>query len=1180
MKRVYHFITLALLLVWGVGTAWAGGRPFITQWEGKGGELLKIPIKGKYRLVVKDEKGTVLSDKEETTILYTTFLVPRDGVYTVEAGPEGVESMQMSNHDIDLGSCYSLQKVIQFGTVEWTSMEKMFHKCLYMTFADNIDVPNLSKVTNTNKMFFQCTAFNHPIGNWDVSKVTDMGGMFQSCYAFNQSLENWKVGNVTNMNSMFSGCMAFNQPLGSWDVSKVTNMGTMFTNCFVFNQSLANWKVSKVTDMAGMFYKCHRFNHSLSNWDVSKVTNMRAMFQGCKAFNHSLANWKVGNVTAMDEMFQDSEAFNQSLSNWDVSKVTNMQSMFQGCGAFNQSLSNWDVSKVTNMKSMFQGWGAFNQSLSNWNVSKVTNMWSMFHGCKAFNQPLANWKVGNVTNMINMFNECAAFNQPLEGWDVSKVTEMSYMFSGCTSFNQSLAAWKIKTVVGSLGKTAMSVENYSKTLVGWAEWAKQADIRDIAFEDNVQGLVYNAKGKAARAELIKRGWTFEGDKELTFGVTLIQPKHGTLAIEGYTTETLKKVSDDTELTVTATTTEEGYELKELQVNGKKIAGKTFRVTENTTVTALFGKKTFPVTVSVKDGKGGTVKLEGAADLSAVEYGTTLTVVTTPDEANGYKFKAVTVNGTPLAEGVMLFVVKEAKTVEVEFALKTFPVTKELKGVTTGEITIMGATNLEAVEYGTELTVEGATTSEEGYELKELQVNGTKLEGKTFKVKADTKVTAVFGLKTFPVTASVKDGKGGTVKLEGAANLDAVEYGTTLTVVATPDEANGYKFKAVTVNGTPLAEGVMLFVVKEAKTVEVEFALKTFPVTKELKGVTTGEITIMGATNLEAVEYGTELTVEGATTSEEGYELKELQVNGTKLEGKTFTVKADTKVTAVFGKKTFPVTKELKGVTKGEITITGAASLDAVEYGTELTVEATTTEEGYELKELQVNGTKLEGKTFKVTGEAKVTAVFEKKNNPPTPPTPPTPQPNPTPDPQQETFEVTLTQPEHGTLEIEGYTTETLKAVAKGTELKVKATPKNEGGVTYELKELKANGVDIKGSMKFTVTAKTTVTARFEKKQGGKDNKDKDPKKPEAVEDAVLASLSVAPNPFTAHLRILNPEGIVGRYELVNQMGAVLRSGLIEGDALVVDTEALPAGLYFVRLAAQGGARKTLKVYRN
>ena len=94
------------------------------------------------------------------------------------------------------------------------------------------------------------------------------------------------------------------------------------------------------------------------------------------------------------------------------------------------------------------------------------------------------------------------------------------------------------------------------------------------------------------------------------------------------------------------------------------------------------------------------------------------------------------------------------------------------------------------------------------------------------------------------------------------------------------------------------------------------------------------------------------------------------------------------------------------------------------------------------------------------------------------------------------------------------------------------------------------------------------------------NPEKYTPKPDAVEDAVLASLSVAPNPFTAQLRILNPEGIVGRYELVNQMGAVLRAGVINGNQTVVDTEPLPAGLYFVRLAAQGGARKTLKVYRN
>ncbi|MGP1460345.1 MAG: BspA family leucine-rich repeat surface protein, partial [Bacteroides sp.] len=812
MKRIYLIAASLVLLFFlcDVGSALAEGRPFITKWEGKKDKEILIPIVGTYKMLITDANGqekvneTVTVKDEHSPYI---FKPSEDGIYTVTAGPEGIKYFRTVYKFMEFKE---LLEVVQFGTVEWTSMEAAFRRCSRMTFSENIDIPNLSGVTNMENMFRECKAFNSPLERWDVSHVTNMSMMFFGCTLFNQSLTDWDVSHVTDMQHMFRDCAAFNQLL-KWDVSNVTGMCNMFAGCTSFNQ-LLDWDVSKVTDMGGMFYGCTSFNQPLS-WDVS-------------------------NVTDMSYMFFSSTYFNQPL-NWNVSNVTNMSSMFGNCIHFNQPL--------------------------NWDVSKVTRMDDMFLSCFLFNQPL-DWDVSKVTRMDGMFINCYKFNQPLN-WDVSNVTKMDRMFFDCKAFNQSLGSWKIKTAVGRLNHTKMNVENFSKTLVGWAEWAKKADIRDIHFGDDVKGLVYNAKGKAARAELIKLGWTFEDDIEQTFEVMLVQPEHGTLTIEGYTTETLKKVSDDTELTVTATTTEEGYEPKEIQVNGKKIAGTTFRVTENTTVTAVFGLKTFPVTASVKDGKGGTVKLEGAANLDAVEYGTTLTVVATPDEANGYnKLKAVTVNGTPLAEGVMTFVVKEAKTVEVEFALKTFPVTKELKGVTKGEITITGATNLEAVEYGTELTVEGATTTEEGYEPKEIQVNGKKIAGTMFRVTENTTVTAVFGLKTFPVTASVKDGKGGTVKLEGAANLDAVEYGTTLTVVATPDEANGYnKLKAVTVNGTPLAEGVMTFVVKEAKTVEVEFALKTFPVTKELKGVTKGEITITGATNLDAVEYGTELTVEATTT---------------------------------------------------------------------------------------------------------------------------------------------------------------------------------------------------------------------------------------------------------------------------------------------------------------------------
>ena len=88
-----------------------------------------------------------------------------------------------------------------------------------------------------------------------------------------------------------------------------------------------------------------------------------------------------------------------------------------------------------------------------------------------------------------------------------------------------------------------------------------------------------------------------------------------------------------------------------------------------------------------------------------------------------------------------------------------------------------------------------------------------------------------------------------------------------------------------------------------------------------------------------------------------------------------------------------------------------------------------------------------------------------------------------------------------------------------------------------------------------------------------------PTTPESVEDAVLASLVIAPNPFTAQLRIVNPEGIALRYELVTLTGNVVRAGALDGTETVVDTEALPAGLYFVRFRMANSSERSVKVIK-
>ena len=535
MKQILRVVTAALLVVllsWGsVARSFAQGgtgRPFITKWQGKAGEELRLPIVGTdYKLVIKDAQGKVVKSEEKVTVegtdksYYHAFTPEADGVYTVEAGAAGVKRMRMraewkNGKDLPLTSNAQLLAVVQFGTVAWESMEKMFWLCEKMTFATGIDTP-------------------------DLTKVTDMSGMFENCSAFNQPLEKWVVSQVTNMEGMFVGCSAFNQPLEKWDVSKVTNMNSMFDECRSFNQPL-------------------------EKWDVSKVTNMGWMFDGCTAFN-------------------------QPLGEWDVSKVTNMSVMFANCSAFNQPLEKWVVSQVTSMRGIFSGCSAFNQPLEKWDVSKVTNMGWMFDGCTAFNQPLEKWDVSKVTDMSVMFANCSAFNQKLEKWDVSKVTNMLGMFRDCSAFNQPLRTWKLRTAIGGLSTTAMSAVNYSLSLIGWAKQTDGAsnipfgeNVKRLIYNDAGR----EAREKLIARGWTFEGDVYKPSEKVA--ISLDKKGEGTLAIEGYNDEALKAVAECTELTVIATP-KEGYTLTALTAGSQDIfATKKFTVTGAVEVKAVFEKK--------------------------------------------------------------------------------------------------------------------------------------------------------------------------------------------------------------------------------------------------------------------------------------------------------------------------------------------------------------------------------------------------------------------------------------------------------------------------------------------------------------------------------------------------------------------------------------------------------------
>ena len=264
-------------------------RPFITTWKGEAGKTLKIPVLGTYTLTWYNQATPNEQHTEQVTVgvqkdqygdeeaLPYTFTTPTDGIYVVEAGPEGVEGLRMFFERSYEEFAPKLLTVVQFGDVGWKRLDSAFLGCWNMQFEKGIDTPDLRHCSRLAGIFSGCEAFNSPIDGWNVSQVKNMRAMFNRCVVFNQPLERWDVSQVENMEDMFNFCESFNQPLNQWNVGRVTEMGNMFLFCASFNQPLDHWDVSQVTNMAQMFDGCTSFNQSLEAWDISRVDKKGGM---------------------------------------------------------------------------------------------------------------------------------------------------------------------------------------------------------------------------------------------------------------------------------------------------------------------------------------------------------------------------------------------------------------------------------------------------------------------------------------------------------------------------------------------------------------------------------------------------------------------------------------------------------------------------------------------------------------------------------------------------------------------------------------------------------------------------------------------------------------------------------------------------------------------------------------
>ncbi len=326
------------------------------------------------------------------------------------------------------------------------------------------------------------------------------------------SLDQWGDSRI-NGSYLFNNCTNLKYKAIDTPLFLGVGIDQMFYGCKNFNGDLSGWDLSKIVSMKSVFNQATKFNGNLSSWDVSNVESMSSIFAGATSFNQNINSWNVSKVKDLSQAFINASSFNQRLDNWDVSNVQNMTSIFYGASSFNQNINNWNVSNVKNLSQAFTSATSYNQPLGLWDVSNVENMDNLFAGASSFDQNINSWNVNKVKSLQSAFTNASIFNQPLDKWNVANVSNLSYAFVGATNFNQPLSNWNFApqaNLENFLSLSGISCENYTRTLIGWAENPLQPDNLTVG----CVGMIYELAATPSRDKLINQnGWSILGDIE-------------------------------------------------------------------------------------------------------------------------------------------------------------------------------------------------------------------------------------------------------------------------------------------------------------------------------------------------------------------------------------------------------------------------------------------------------------------------------------------------------------------------------------------------------------------------------------------------------------------------------------------------------------------------------------------
>ena len=831
--------------------------------------------------------------------------------------------------NLDASGCTTLTELKCFGNKQ--------------SFGNKLTSLNVSGCTALTRLY----CYDNQLTSLDVSSCTALKDLY--CYR----------NKLTSLN--VSGCTAltrldcYDNQLTALDVSQ----NTALTRLYCYDNQLTALDVSQNTALTRL--DCYR--NKLTALDVSQNTALTRL----DCYDNQLTMLDLSKNTALTSL----GCYNNKLTALDVSQNTELTNL----NCQQNQLTALDVSQNTALEKLY----CSDNKLTALDVSENTVLTKLFCG---INQLTA---LDVSQNTVLIWLDC--FNNKLTMLDLSKNTALTTL--GC--FNNKLTALDVSQ------NTALEKLYCSDNQLTALDVSKNTALTELFFDGNkLTALDVSQNTALIWLECYNNQLTaLDVSKNTALGTlrchgNQIKGEEMTRLVNSLPDRTGKKAGKFT--VVQEPALEGNICLKSDVAIAKGKNWNTLKYKSDTRkYVAYEGAQTLKVTLT-KEGEG-TLTATGAADLNAVLEGTELTIVATP--ADGYKLTALTANGKDILTTKKLSV-REDTEIKATFAKKknyTVTFTPEGEGKLTATRNGEPFTSGSPAYEGEKIVITAQPA--EGYQIDKWLIGKEEIEvtpytGKTtFECTvgtADVLIKATFTKKTFAVKLT-KEGEG-TISATGADDLNAVPYGTELTIVATP--AEGYELTALTANGTDIL-ATKKFVVKGATEVKATFSKKSKP---EYKITFTTD----GNGTLNAIKEGAPFT-SGSTAREgdkiiftaqpvTGYKVDKWLLSEAEIELTPYTGlatfectvgTADVLLKTTFVQQTFAVT--LTSNEHGTISIVENVDLKAVPYGTTLTVQATGKNDQCELTALTANGEDiLATKQFVVKGATEVKATFVDHTN--------------------------------------------------------------------------------------------------------------------------------------------------------------------------------------------------------